>query len=294
MGPTATGKTDLAISLVESIPCEIISVDSAMIYRELNIGTAKPDDAVLERAPHHLIDIRDPDQSYSVADFCRDANQLINDIHSRDRIPLLVGGTMMYFHSLYFGLSELPAANPQVREQLDNIEENLGIHALHQQLAKVDPESAARIHPNDPQRIKRALEVHQVTGVNLSAWHTSRIPMRSDIVTIGIGLLPDDRKILHQRIANRFNQMLELGLIDELQKLRSRWKLSADLPSMRCIGYRQAWSYLEGEISHDEMCDQAIAATRQLAKRQITWLRFIRIFSILTLIPVQQLELRKK
>ena len=273
MGPTASGKTDLAVSLVESIPSEIISVDSAMIYREMDVGTAKPPAEVLAKAPHHLIDIRDPNQSYSVAEFCQDANQLIKEIHARERVPLLVGGTIMYFHSLQFGLSELPPANPKLREQFDQLVERRGVDALHQELAKIDPESAARIHPNDPQRIQRALEVFQLTGVKLSAWHQTKIPTPTSAAAISIGLFPEDRTLLHQRIASRFKQMLMDGMVDELTDLREKWQLSADMPAMRCIGYRQIWSYLDGVISYQQMCDQAIAATRQLAKRQLTWLR---------------------
>ncbi len=273
MGPTASGKTELAVALHRAIPSEIISVDSAMIYRDMNIGTAKPGPAILEIAPHHLIDIRNPDQQYSVADFCRDANQLIDEILQRDRLPILVGGTIMYFHSLQFGLSQLPAADPATRSQLEKFTQTHGLAALHQRLAEVDPESAARIHANDPQRIQRALEVYQLTGVKLSAWQQSKSPVRSDINTVCIGLFPQDRSQLHDRISARFDQMLQAGFIEELKTLREHWNLTAAMSSMRCIGYRQAWSYLEGHIDYPEMRDQAIAATRQLAKRQLTWLR---------------------
>ena len=273
MGPTASGKTDLAISLHQSIPSEIISVDSAMIYRGMDIGTAKPDPEVLAGTPHHLIDIRDPDQQYSVADFCQDANQLIDDIIGRDHLPILVGGTIMYFHSLQFGLSQLPAADSAIRTQLEEILHSEGLAALHRRLEFVDPESAARIHANDSQRIQRALEVYFQTGVKLSAWHQTKVALRDDINTICIGLFPQDRATLHQRIAMRFEQMLQDGFIQEVEQLRERWRLEATMPSMRCIGYRQAWSYLEGQCQYQEMCGQAIAATRQLAKRQLTWLR---------------------
>lgn len=273
MGPTASGKTDLAASLVESIPSEIISVDSAMIYRDMDIGTAKPPAEVLAKAPHHLIDIRNPNQSYSVAEFCQDANRLIKEIHARDRVPLLVGGTIMYFHSLQFGLSELPPANPKLREQFDQLVAQQGIETLHQELANIDPESATRIHPHDPQRIQRALEVYQLTGVKLSAWHQMKVPTPNRAAAISIGLFPGDRALLHRRIATRFKQMLKAGFIDELKTLREKWQLSAEMPAMRCIGYRQIWAYLDEQISYQLMCDQAIAATRQLAKRQLTWLR---------------------
>lgn len=273
MGPTASGKTELAISLTNSIPAEIISVDSAMIYRGMDIGTAKPSAEILETTPHHLINICNPDQSYSVAEFCQDANQLIDEIHNRNRTPILVGGTIMYFHSLQFGLSNLPAADPETRKQLEAFTQQHGLSALHKRLADVDPESAARIHVNDPQRVQRALEVHQLTGVKLSSWHQTKVPVRKDLKSIGIGLFPNDRSLLHRRIADRFEQMLRDGFIEEVKTLREQWHLTATLPSMRCIGYRQLWSYLEGQIDHEEMRDQTIAATRQLAKRQLTWLR---------------------
>ena len=273
MGPTASGKTELAVALHQAIPSEIISVDSAMIYRDMNIGTAKPNPAILKIAPHHLIDIRNPDQQYSVADFCRDANQLVDEILQRNRLPILVGGTIMYFHSLQFGLSELPAADPSTRSRLEEFTQTNGLAALHQRLAEVDPESAARIHANDPQRIQRALEVYLLTGVKLSAWQQTKSPARNDINIVNIGLFPQERGQLHDRISARFDQMLQEGFIEEIESLREHWNLTATMPSMRCIGYRQAWSYLEGHINYQEMRDQAIAATRQLAKRQLTWLR---------------------
>ena len=273
MGPTASGKTDLAISLVNNSACEIISVDSAMIYRGLDIGTAKPSSDELSLAPHHLIDIRNPDQNYSVAEFCHDANALIDSIHARNRIPLLVGGTIMYFHALQFGLSELPAADNKLRAQMNSVGAQQGWHVLHKKLALVDPESAAKIHQNDSQRIQRALEVFELTRVKLSAHHAANDPVRSDISIINLGLFPHDRSQLHKNIAHRFGAMLKAGVIDELKSLRQQWPLSAHMPSMRCIGYRQLWNYLENEISLEEMHDQAVAATRQLAKRQLTWLR---------------------
>ncbi len=273
MGPTASGKTDLAISLVKNSVCEIISVDSAMIYRGMNIGTAKPSAKELSIAPHHLIDIRNPDESYSVAEFCHDANALIEQIHARNRIPLLVGGTIMYFHALQFGLSELPAADQQLRSHMNNIGEHQGWHVLHQKLAEVDPESASKIHQNDAQRIQRALEVYELTGVKLSSYHSSKQAVRSDVSILNIGLFPENRAQLHNKIALRFDEMLKNGIADEVKQLRQNWSLTSQMPSMRCIGYRQLWKYLENEISFDDMRDQAVAATRQLAKRQLTWLR---------------------
>ena len=273
MGPTASGKTDLAISLVKQSACEIISVDSAMIYRGMDIGTAKPSLEELTLAPHHLINIRNPDESYSVAEFCHDANALIDDIHSRDKIPLLVGGTIMYFHALQFGLTELPAADEQLRSEMNSIGVQQGWHVLHQKLVQVDPESAAKIHQNDAQRIQRALEVFELTGVKLSSYHAANTPVRSDIAINNIGLFPQERSRLHKNIESRFDAMLNAGVIDELKALRKQWPLSDHLSSMRCIGYRQLWRFLENEITQEEMRDQAIAATRQLAKRQLTWLR---------------------
>lgn len=274
MGPTASGKTDLAVSLLEDSPCEIVSVDSALIYREMDIGTAKPSEAVLAKAPHHLINIRNPDESYSVAEFCEDANQLIQQIHNRQHIPLFVGGTIMYFHALQFGISELPAANQEIRSRLDAIAEKQGWESLHQKLAQIDPESAAKIHPNDAQRIQRALEVYELTGVKLSSYHTRKLtPPRTDISIFNLGLFPEERSKLHKNIQARFDAMLENGVIDELKRLREKWPLSLQMPSMRCVGYRQIWNYLEDKCNYQEMHDQAIAATRQLAKRQLTWLR---------------------
>ena len=273
MGPTASGKTDLAISLVEDSACEIISVDSAMIYREMDIGTAKPSADELARAPHHLINIRNPNESYSAAEFCADANQLIDDIHQRNKIPLLVGGTIMYFHSLQFGINELPAANPDLRKQMNHIGATQGWEVLHEKLSLVDPESAQKIHPNDTQRIQRALEVFELTGAKLSSHHTDKKSVRTDISILNIGLFPEQRQLLHDRIASRFDVMLEQGVIQELISLKEKWQLDPNMPSMRCIGYRQLWRYIENEIDLKQMRDQAIAATRQLAKRQLTWLR---------------------
>ncbi|MCG5500167.1 tRNA (adenosine(37)-N6)-dimethylallyltransferase MiaA [Ectothiorhodospira lacustris] len=273
MGPTATGKTDLAIRLCESLPLEIVSVDSALIYRGMDVGTAKPGADVLARVPHHLVDILDPAQAYSAARFRDDALALMADIAARGRVPLLVGGTMLYFRALDFGLDTLPEADPAIRSGIDALALSQGWEAVHRELGRVDPVSAARIHPNDPQRLQRALEVYRITGAPLSSFHggprCSQLPWR----VLRLALMPPDRIRLRERIALRFRQMLRQGLVDEVSALRERGDLSVDLPSMRAVGYRQVWEYLEGRIDHDAMVTQAITATRQLAKRQMTWLR---------------------
>jgi tRNA dimethylallyltransferase len=272
MGPTASGKTALAVSLVERFPLEIISVDSALVYRGMNIGTAKPDAATLARAPHHLLDIRDPTEAYSAAAFCDDARRLMADIVARGRVPLLVGGTMLYFRALLRGLDDLPRADAALRKQLEAEAALSGWPALHAELAAVDPVTAARLAPNDSQRIGRALEIFRLTGTPMSALldrAQSELPYRA----LQLALIPSDRAVLHQRIADRFDAMLAEGLIDELKTLRQTYALTPDLPAMRAVGYRQAWAYLEGEISLDELRETGIAATRQLAKRQLTWLR---------------------
>lgn len=272
MGPTASGKTALAIALSQQLNVEIISVDSALVYRGMNIGTAKPTAEELAMAPHHLLDIRDPADSYSAADFRQDALQLINDIQHRGNIPLLVGGTMMYFKALLEGISVLPPADAKVRQQLEAQAREQGWAVLHQQLAEVDPVAAARIHPNDPQRINRALEVYRLTGQSLTALTAEKTePFPFTVHQFAIA--PTDRALLHQRIAQRFMVMLEQGFEQEVQILRQRSDLHIDLPSMRCVGYRQMWHYLNGEDSYVQMVEKGIAATRQLAKRQLTWLR---------------------
>ncbi|RUO78616.1 tRNA (adenosine(37)-N6)-dimethylallyltransferase MiaA [Pseudidiomarina taiwanensis] len=271
-GPTAAGKTGLAIELVESGQCEIISVDSALIYRGMDIGTAKPTAAELARAPHRLIDIVDPSQSYSAAEFAKDAKQAIKEIQQAGKTPLLVGGTMLYFKALLEGFSDLPETDPELREQLQQRLQNEGSVALHGELKNVDPVSAARIHPNDPQRITRALQVYLQTGKTLTELTQTRVGALSQPIW-QIAVAPTDRAILHERIALRFTQMLEAGLLEEVAALRARGDLHLDLPSMRCVGYRQVWQYLDGSISYAEMVEQGIAATRQLAKRQLTWLR---------------------
>ncbi|MEQ6889847.1 tRNA (adenosine(37)-N6)-dimethylallyltransferase MiaA [Halomonas sp. CS7] len=273
MGPTAAGKTDLAIELHERLGCELISVDSAMVYRDLDIGSAKPELEELARAPHRLIDIRDPAEPYSAADFREDALREMAAITAAGRVPLLVGGTMMYFKRLLEGVANLPAADPAVRAELERQVAEHGLASLHEELARVDPVSAARIHPNDPQRLTRALEVHRLAGRSLSAlWGEQRqetFPFR----TLSIGLAPVDRSMLHERIAQRFRAMLDAGLIDEVAALKGRGDLTASLPSMKSVGYRQVWAYLEGEIDRAELERLGIIATRQLAKRQLTWMR---------------------
>ena len=273
MGPTASGKTQVAVELAQRLPLEIISVDSALVYRHMDIGTAKPDPATLQRAPHHLINIIDPTEAYSAAAFCRDALQLMKEITQRGHIPLLVGGTMLYFRALRQGLSELPQADSLVRRELDERGAQLGWPAMHAELALLDPASAARLNPNDSQRIQRALEIQRLTGQTMSSLigHVRRTPLPYSITSIA--LIPSDRGQLHARIATRFSAMLELGLVTELHTLQNKFPLHRDLPAMRCVGYRQAWQFLAGEINYDELLDQGIAATRQLAKRQLTWLR---------------------
>ncbi len=273
MGPTASGKTDLAVRLVEDLPCDIISVDSALVYRGMDIGTAKPDADILQKAPHRLIDICDPREAYSAAQFAEDALREMSDIYANGRIPLLVGGTFLYFRALAEGLSPLPAANSELRAQLESEANSVGWAEMHQRLAAVDPETAARIHPNDPQRIQRALEVYEITGETMSSIlqrdNSNDLPYNVSKLI----LAPSDRAVLHERIAIRFNDMLEQGLVEEVRGLYQRGDLHKDLPSIRAVGYRQVWAYLEGELKYDEMIERGIIATRQFAKRQYTWLR---------------------
>lgn len=273
MGPTASGKTALAIALKQQlVKAELISVDSALVYRGMDIGTAKPNAAELALAPHHLIDIRDPAQSYSAADFRVDALVLIREIQQRGNIPILVGGTMLYFKALLQGISELPAADENVRMQLEAEAKLYGWAALHQQLAVVDPVSASRIHPNDPQRINRALEVYRLTGQSLTEL-TAKQPEPFPYKIHQFAIAPTDRAELHQRIELRFLQMLTQGFQQEVQQLLERGDLHENLPAIRCVGYRQMWDYLLGKSSYELMVNQGVAATRQLAKRQLTWLR---------------------
>ena len=271
-GPTAAGKTALAIALAEQLPAELISVDSALIYRGMDIGTAKPSAAELARAPHRLIDICDPGESYSAAQFALHARQHIDDIIAAGRTPLLVGGTMLYFKALLEGMSTLPVADPAIRAELQQQLSQQGSAALHQQLALVDPVSAARIHPNDPQRISRALEVFRCSGQSLTALSQQRHGALPYPV-LQLAVAPQQRAYLHQRIELRFRQMVSAGLQAEVEKLRARGDLHKDLPAIRSVGYRQMWEYLDGDYSYDEMINRGIFASRQLAKRQLTWLR---------------------
>jgi tRNA dimethylallyltransferase len=273
MGPTASGKTGLALALREKFPLDIISVDSALVYRGMEIGTAKPDEATLRSAPHALIDIREPSESYSAADFREDALAEMSEITRRGRVPLLAGGTMLYFKALSQGLAILPSANPQVRARIEQQAGELGWQAMHSMLAGKDPEAAARIHPNDTQRIQRALEVIELTGMKMSDLHRQQKEQDWDYRVLKIVVCPQPRQELHTRIEKRFHQMLDEGFLDEVKALKARNDLNPTLPSMRCVGYRQAWAYLEGKSTYEEMCAKAVAATRQLAKRQLTWLR---------------------
>ena len=272
MGPTASGKTQLACELVNHFPIEIISVDSAMIYREMNIGTAKPDAEILAKAPHHLIDIIDPPDSYSAASFCNDVDRISAHIIRQGKIPLLVGGTMMYFRALQQGLSSLPPADETVRAMLLQQANEQGWDYLHQELARVDATTAARLHPKDTQRIQRALEVFHLTSRPLSDFlkEEKQIPTYH---FVNFSLIPEDRSWLHDRIAHRFEHMLQHGLIDEVEGLLQKWPLTLDNPSMRSVGYRQVLQYLQGEDDYTSLCSKGTAATRQLAKRQLTWLR---------------------
>jgi tRNA dimethylallyltransferase len=272
LGPTASGKTQLALALSQCLPVDIISVDSAMVYRGMDIGTAKPEAAVLQSIPHRLIDICDPSQAYSVADFRRDALAAIDDSLQAERIPLLVGGTMLYFHALQTGLAPMSAADPQIRQQILEQAGRQGWPALHAELTKCDPVAAAKIDVNDKQRIQRALEVFRVTGQPLSR-HWRQTSVNSDYRFINIALIPGDRAVLHERIAHRVQQMLTDGLVEEVEKLMARGDLNLDLPALRCVGYRQVWLYLQGEFDYQTMQQRIVFATRQLAKRQLTWLR---------------------
>lgn len=276
-GPTASGKTAAALAIAQRWPVEIISVDSALVYRGMNIGTAKPSAAELAAVPHHLIDIRDPLQAYSAAEFVTDAKQLMTEITARGKLPLLVGGTMLYFKALRDGLDDMPRADPAIREGIALEAAQKGWPALHAELARVDPASAARLNPADSQRISRALEVFRISGRPLSSFQTrnseSNEAPRHDPDNLLISLEPQDRAWLHQRIAQRFDAMLDSGFLDEVKALRARGDLNPDLPSMRCVGYRQAWEALDGLWPMTELRDKGIFATRQLAKRQITWLR---------------------
>ncbi len=272
MGPTASGKTAVAMELARRFTVELISVDSAQVFRDMNIGTAKPDAATLEEFPHHLIDLISPEEAYSAARFRSDALTAMADISARGNIPLLVGGTMLYFKALLEGLAELPQACPKTRMDIDSQADAQGWPAIHAELAKVDPQTAARLHPTDSQRVQRALEVFRLSGRTMSALLTEGQKQTFPYDVLSIGLLPSDRSVLHARIAERFDAMLKAGLEDELSTLRANYRLNANLPSMRCVGYRQVWDVQDGRAPRAEMRDRGIYATRQLAKRQITWL----------------------
>lgn len=278
MGPTASGKTDLAVELTQRLPCDIISVDSSLAYRGMDIGTAKPDSAILAKAPHRLIDIRDPAEPYSAADFRRDALLEMAQISKVGRIPLLVGGTMLYFKVLRDGIASMPAADQDVRRRIQADADRLGWHELHKKLAEVDPVAAEKIHPNNPQRLMRALEVYELTGVAMGEhWRRQSeadeqaegLPYR----LMNFAIAPAERAELHRRIAQRFDIMLKQGFIDEVKRLFQRGDLDKSMPAIRAVGYRQVWDYLEGQLSYEQMLEKAVAATRQLAKRQLTWLR---------------------
>jgi len=273
MGPTASGKTGLAVKLVQRFPLDIISVDSVMVYRGLDIGSAKPDAKTLETAPHRLIDIREPTQPYSAAQFRDDALREMADITRDRRVPLLTGGTMLYFRGLRRGLAILPDADPELRARIDARIESEGLAAVHAELARVDPDAAGRIHPNDPQRIQRALEVFELTGVPLSRLQEAGEQVGLDYDCLTLVVAPADREALRARIRQRFHQMLDAGLVDEVRHLKERGDLDSGLPAIRAVGYRQIWQYLEGETDETGMIEAAVTATAQLAKRQLTWLR---------------------
>ena len=272
LGPTASGKSRLAMQLASKHPIEIVSIDSAQVYRGMDIGTAKPSHEERRAVPHHLIDLLDPTEAYSAGRFRDDALRAVGDIHTRGRIPLLVGGTMLYYRALAEGLNELPPADPEIRAQIDAQAARTGWPAMHAELAKVDPLAAGRVKPGDAQRIQRALEVHRITGNPISEFqHRPKTELPFELRAFSI--VPEDRAELHRRIAERFDAMLQAGLVEELAALRKRFRLHAELPSMRCVGYRQAWEYLEGKSNAKNLRETGIAATRQLAKRQLTWLR---------------------
>ena len=271
-GPTASGKTDLAIDLSDRLPIEIVSVDSVMVYRGLNIGSAKPDQKILNNYPHHLIDICDPSVNYSLGDFYEDANEAIKFIHSKERIPMLVGGTMMYFNTLTKGLSDLPSSDQAIRKKLEDEADEIGWPQLHKRLSEIDPVSGEKIEANDKQRIQRALEVYELSGKPLSSFFSDN-RKKSDYEFFNISLFPDDREILYKRIEDRFDQMLDHGLVDEVRALLNRPELSSSHNSMKSIGYKEICAHLEGKQTLIEAKEKSILATRRLAKRQLTWLR---------------------
>lgn len=273
MGPTASGKTALGIQLALELNGEIVSVDSALVYKGMDIGTAKPDAQEQEGVPHHLIDIIDPSERFSVGEFCSKTRALIADIHKRGRIPILVGGTMLYFHALLEGMAVLPEADAEVRNKIDTQAKQLGWKAMHTELQAIDPDAAARIHFNDPQRIQRALEVFHVSGRTQTDWLKQQQAIELPFAPLKFSIAPRERSVLHQKIALRFEQMLQLGLLEEVRGFYERGDLDLSMPSMRSVGYRQVWNYFDGAYNFEEMRERSIIATRQLAKRQFTWLR---------------------
>jgi tRNA dimethylallyltransferase len=273
MGPTASGKTAVALDLARALPVEIVSVDSALVYKGMDVGTAKPDRATLEAFPHHLVDVIEPHESYSAARFRDDALAAMREIGERGRIPLLVGGTMLYFKALVEGLNELPEADPMIRLVIDTIGEENGPGAIYERLKQVDPQTAARLDPNDSQRIQRALEIFFITGKTMAELLAKPRFVYFPYTSIRIALVPEDRAALHRRIEERFARMLDEGLVEEASRLRDEYGLDSTMPSMRCVGYRQALQHLAGELTREELLDHGVAATRQLAKRQLTWLR---------------------
>jgi tRNA dimethylallyltransferase len=273
MGPTAAGKTDLAIEIAKHADVEIISVDSALVYRGMDIGTAKPDDETLRRFPHHLVNILEPTEAYSAGSFKEDALSLMADITARGKIPLLVGGTMLYFKSLQYGIADLPVADSDIRSKLEQLQQTHGLSYLHERLQEVDPVSAARIHVNDPQRLQRALEVYEITGKSLTELTQQTTQVDFPYRAVKIILSPFDRSVLHQRIEKRYSLMMQNGFIDEMRALFTNPACHADLPAIRAVGYRQAWAFLSGEYDEETFIYKAVVATRQMAKRQLTWLR---------------------
>ena len=273
MGPTASGKTALAMQLYDELPCEIVSVDSAMIYKGMDIGTAKPDAETLRQYPHRLIDLCDPSEAYSAAEFRRDALNEISEIRNSGKIPLLTGGTMMYFNALKNGLAQLPEADPEVRQRLLDEANTMGWPYMHAKLAKVDPESAQRLNPNDSQRLQRALEVYEVSGRTMTDLWAEQEQQKPEFPIISMAVMPNDRAELHKRIEQRFDIMLEQGFVDEVRSLWDRGDLNLQMPSVRCVGYRQVWEYFSDTWDYETMRFKGIVATRQLAKRQVTWLR---------------------
>ena len=281
IGPTATGKTQICLELAQHLPIEVVSVDSALVYRHMNIGTAKPNIDELSQCPHHLINIIDPSEHYSAAQFRTDAEKLAKDIKIRGGIPVFSGGTMMYYKALKEGLNQLPVRNEGIRKEIDLEAKQHGWPYMHEKLRKIDPETAKRINPNDSQRIQRAIEVFNITGEPMSKLLSAKISNQTTIKTIDIALVPESRAELHKNIGLRFKNMIAIGLIEEVVQIKKRWDLSLEMTSMRCVGYRQVWEYLEGKYDEQTLIEKGSAATRQLAKRQLTWLRSFPIKHVL-------------